>query len=100
MSVPLGCPPFDADGLDGLPAVATQAQVAAFFNVKPARVREWMRGVMSRTRRVPPLPFVRIARDPYFNRGQVAWWMRQLQEAPDPAMIDVQRALREETPAR
>lgn len=94
MSVPQDCPSIADDD-----PILSQKEVASLFGMQPARVRDWMRGKMAK-RTITPLPYVRVGRDPYFTRRQINWWLRKLQEQPDPTMIDVQRARREEISAR
>lgn len=86
-TAPDPCPPIDSLG-----DLITQQQLADFFGVTVATVRDWMRGHKGR----PPLPYLRITKAPLFSRHQVAWWLRKVQEQGDPMMVNVRRARREQ----
>jgi len=82
-------PPItDYDQIIGL------ADVCELMGISRATLRKYMRGIAGK-QRIAPLPYVRVGGALYFYKDQIAWWLRQIQEQPDPLMVDVRRALKE-----
>lgn len=81
----------DRPPIDDLDDIISVHELGAIFNLKPAAIRNYMRGHKGK----PPLPYVRFSLAPYFSKRQVAWWLRQIQEQPDPMQARLRRAHRE-----
>jgi len=94
---PVASAPFD---LNVKPPITVYEQIirladaCELLEVSRATLRKYMRGIAGK-QQITPLPYVRVGGALYFYKGQIAWWLRQIQEQPDPLMVDVRRALKE-----